>query len=87
MKNTIKVSGFESGFKVVALRKKRKRGVLAKGVDNRKIAAEAFGTHSWGSETGDTTESESINMEEECLIEKTSVDYGESGAFAKGNPN
>ncbi|KAG9295248.1 hypothetical protein G9A89_000071 [Geosiphon pyriformis] len=66
MKKTIKVSGSESGFKVVVSRKKKKRGVLAE---------------------SDTTESESIDMEEECLVEETSVDYDKSGAFAEGDPN
>ncbi|KAG9306315.1 hypothetical protein G9A89_018198 [Geosiphon pyriformis] len=72
MKKTAKVSGSESGFKVVASRKKRKRGVLAEGVDNGRVAAEVPGVCSWGSETGNTTESESIDMEEECLVEETS---------------
>ncbi|KAG9284716.1 hypothetical protein G9A89_002601 [Geosiphon pyriformis] len=66
MKKTIKVSGSESGFKVVALNKKKKEGVLAE---------------------SNTTESESIDMEEECLVEETSVDYGESGAFMEEDPN
>ncbi|KAG9286721.1 hypothetical protein G9A89_012271 [Geosiphon pyriformis] len=64
-----------------------KEGVLAEGVDNRRVATEAPGTRSWGSETGDTTESKSIDMEKECLVEETSVDYDESGAFAEGDPN
>ncbi|KAG9297239.1 hypothetical protein G9A89_015490 [Geosiphon pyriformis] len=38
-----------------------------------------------GSKTGDTTESKSVNMEEECLVEKTSFDYGKSGALAGGD--
>ncbi|KAG9290569.1 hypothetical protein G9A89_020939 [Geosiphon pyriformis] len=70
MKKTTKVSGSESGFKVVVSKKKRKGGVLAE-----------------GSETDDTTESESIDMEKKYLVEKTSVDYGESGAFTEGDPN
>ncbi|KAG9300732.1 hypothetical protein G9A89_023530 [Geosiphon pyriformis] len=78
MKKTIKVSGFEGGFKAVVSRKKRKGGVLAEGIDNREVAAKA---------PSDTTESESIDMEEECLVEETSVDYSENGAFAEGNPN
>ncbi|KAG9301143.1 hypothetical protein G9A89_012526 [Geosiphon pyriformis] len=76
MKKTIKVSGSESGFKTVALRKKRKKDVLAEGIDNRRVAAETSGARLWGSETGDITESKSIDMEEECLVEETSVDYG-----------
>ncbi|KAG9285561.1 hypothetical protein G9A89_006549 [Geosiphon pyriformis] len=87
MKKTAKVSGSESGFKVVASRKKRKGGVLAEGVDNGKIAAEVPGVCSWGSETDNTTESESIDMKEECLVKKTSVDYNDDGPFAEGNPD
>ncbi|KAG9305299.1 hypothetical protein G9A89_007794, partial [Geosiphon pyriformis] len=87
MKKTIKVSGSEYGFKVVVLRKKRKEGVLAESIDNRRVAAEASGAHSWSSETGDTTESESIDMKKECLVKKTSVDYGENGAFTEEDPN
>ncbi|KAG9293805.1 hypothetical protein G9A89_019143 [Geosiphon pyriformis] len=87
MKKIIKISGSESGFKVVVLRKKRKRGVLAKGIDNRRVAAEALNACSWGSETGNTTESKSIDIEKECLVEETSVNYGKNDAFAEGDPN
>ncbi|KAG9291677.1 hypothetical protein G9A89_022096 [Geosiphon pyriformis] len=76
-----------SGFKMVASRKKRKGGVLIEGINNREVAAKAPGACSWSSETDDTTESESIDMEEKCLVEKTSVDYSESSAFAEGDPN
>ncbi|KAG9307029.1 hypothetical protein G9A89_003080 [Geosiphon pyriformis] len=85
IKKTAKVSGSESGFKAVASRKKRKGGVLAEGVDNGRVVAEVPGVCSWGLETGDTTESESVDMEEECLVEKTSFDYGEGGALAGGD--
>ncbi|KAG9301260.1 hypothetical protein G9A89_012643 [Geosiphon pyriformis] len=87
IKKTIKVSGSENSFKAVVSRKKRKEGVLVEGIDNRGVAAEAPGAHSWSSETGDTTESESIDIKKECLVEETSVDYGESGAFTEGDPN
>ncbi|KAG9301356.1 hypothetical protein G9A89_018028 [Geosiphon pyriformis] len=87
MKKTTKVSGFEDGFKTVVSRKKRKGGVLAKSVDNREVADKVLGNCSWSSEAGDTTKSESINMEEKCLVEETSVDYGENGAFAEGDPD
>ncbi|KAG9296199.1 hypothetical protein G9A89_014791 [Geosiphon pyriformis] len=77
IKKTVKVSGSESGFKAVASKKKRKRGALAESVDNKGVAAEVPGVCSWGSETGDTTESESVDMKEECLVEETSFDYNE----------
>ncbi|KAG9286980.1 hypothetical protein G9A89_001218 [Geosiphon pyriformis] len=82
IKKTAKVSGSESGFKAVTSRKKRKEGVLTEGVDNGRVAAEVSGICLWSSETGDTTESESIDMEEECLVEETSFDYSEGGALA-----
>ncbi|KAG9284890.1 hypothetical protein G9A89_003813 [Geosiphon pyriformis] len=40
-----------------------------------------------GSETGNTTKSESIDMEKECLIEETSFDYGKGGALAEKDLN
>ncbi|KAG9298408.1 hypothetical protein G9A89_000407 [Geosiphon pyriformis] len=85
MKKTAKVSGSESGFKAVVSRKKRKGGALAEGVGNRGVAAEVPGGCSWSSETGNTIESESVDMEEECLVEETSFNYGEGGALAGGN--
>ncbi|KAG9304408.1 hypothetical protein G9A89_019970 [Geosiphon pyriformis] len=86
IKKTIKVSGSECDFKAVES-KKRKRGVLAEGIDNKGVAAEALGACSWSSETGDTIEFESIDMEEECLVKETRVDYDESGVFAERDPN
>ncbi|KAG9298740.1 hypothetical protein G9A89_012808 [Geosiphon pyriformis] len=85
MKKTAKVSGSESGFKIVVSRKKRKGGALAESVGNRGVAAKVPGGCSWNSETEDTTESESVDIEEECLVEKTSFDYGEGGALAGGD--
>ncbi|KAG9295443.1 hypothetical protein G9A89_013472 [Geosiphon pyriformis] len=87
MKKATKVFGSESGFKTIASRKKRKSSVLAKSVDNSKVADKALGNCSWDSEAGNTTESESIDMEEECLVEETSVDYGENSAFAEEDPD
>ncbi|KAG9286189.1 hypothetical protein G9A89_014175 [Geosiphon pyriformis] len=82
MKKTIKVSGSESDFKAVASRKKRKEGALTEGVDDKGVATEVPSICSWGSETGNTNESESVDMEEEYLVEKTSFDYGEDSALA-----
>ncbi|KAG9301946.1 hypothetical protein G9A89_020990 [Geosiphon pyriformis] len=87
MKKATKVFGSEGSFKTVASRKKRKGGVLAESVDNSEVADKALGNCLWGSEAGDTTESESIDMEEECLVEETSVDYGENNAFAEEDPD
>ncbi|KAG9292362.1 hypothetical protein G9A89_015232 [Geosiphon pyriformis] len=87
MKKATKVSGSEGGFKTVTSKKKRKGGVLAESVNNSVVADKALGNRSWDSETGDTTKSESIDMEEKCLVEEISVDYGEDGAFAGGDPD
>ncbi|KAG9298555.1 hypothetical protein G9A89_018914 [Geosiphon pyriformis] len=38
-----------------------------------------------GSKTGDTTESNSMNMEKKCLVEETSFDYGDGGALTGEN--
>ncbi|KAG9288920.1 hypothetical protein G9A89_019542 [Geosiphon pyriformis] len=77
----VKSSGSEGGFKTVLLRKKRRGGVLKDNTGADKGSAKVQSGHSWGSETGDTTESDSVDMEEECLVEKTSFDYGEGGAL------
>ncbi|KAG9289178.1 hypothetical protein G9A89_022487 [Geosiphon pyriformis] len=87
MKKTIKASSSKSGFKAVASRKKRKSSVLKESIDNKRVAAKALSACSWSSETGDTMKSESIDMEEECLIEETSIDYDDSGTFTEGNPD
>ncbi|KAG9291659.1 hypothetical protein G9A89_022078 [Geosiphon pyriformis] len=42
---------------------------------------------SWEFETDDTTEFNSVNMEEECFVEKTSVNYGERSLFNEGDSN
>ncbi|KAG9289845.1 hypothetical protein G9A89_015425 [Geosiphon pyriformis] len=87
MKKTIKVSDFEGGFKTVALRKKRKEGVLKECIDDKGLVDKASSACLWSSETDNTMESESIDIEEECLVEETSVDYGESSAFAERDPD
>ncbi|KAG9305871.1 hypothetical protein G9A89_016523 [Geosiphon pyriformis] len=77
MKKVVKDSGSGGGFKPVLSKKKRKSITLEKGIGSKGVSTEVPRNHSWGSETGDTTKSESIDMEEECLIEETSFDYGE----------
>ncbi|KAG9294988.1 hypothetical protein G9A89_017782 [Geosiphon pyriformis] len=81
MKEVAKNSGADSGFRPVLSRKKRKGGVLAENVLVKRDVIETIGNHSQISESGDTTKSESIDMEEECLVEETSINYGESDAF------
>ncbi|KAG9299722.1 hypothetical protein G9A89_013082 [Geosiphon pyriformis] len=74
---------FNIGVKSAESRKKRRGGVLEDNIGNKKFAAAKVSSgHSWGSETGDTIESDSVDMEEECLVEETSFDYRDGGAFA-----
>ncbi|KAG9305170.1 hypothetical protein G9A89_010678 [Geosiphon pyriformis] len=81
MKKTVESSGSVNGFKAVLSRKKRRDSVFEDNVSAKKGSAKMQSGHSWDSETGDTTESDSVDMEEECLVEETSFDYGVSGAL------
>ncbi|KAG9297449.1 hypothetical protein G9A89_020850 [Geosiphon pyriformis] len=67
MKKIAKDSGASGDFKPVLSKKKRKDISLEESID---------------SETGDTTESESIDIEEKCLVKETSFDYGENENIA-----
>ncbi|KAG9305335.1 hypothetical protein G9A89_007830 [Geosiphon pyriformis] len=66
MKKIANNSGSGESFRLVLSRKKRKGDALKE--DN--------------SETGDITESDSINMKKECLVKETSFDYGEGNVLA-----
>ncbi|KAG9290235.1 hypothetical protein G9A89_022211 [Geosiphon pyriformis] len=85
MKKATTNSGSDGGFKSVLSRKKRKNVALEESVSEKKVPTKITGGCSWNSETGNTTESESIDIEEECLVEETSFDYGESGTIANGD--
>ncbi|KAG9285430.1 hypothetical protein G9A89_010905 [Geosiphon pyriformis] len=87
MKEVAKNSGAGGGFRPVLSRKKRKGGVLTKSVLVRRSVVETTGNHSRHSETSDTTESESVDIEEKCLIEETSIDYDEKDVFDGGDLN
>ncbi|KAG9299044.1 hypothetical protein G9A89_020357 [Geosiphon pyriformis] len=87
MKEVARNSGAGGGFRPVLSRKKRKSGVLAKSVLVEGGVVKTTGNLSHHSETGNTIESESVNIEEECLIEKTSIDYGERNVFEGGDSN
>ncbi|KAG9291371.1 hypothetical protein G9A89_003475 [Geosiphon pyriformis] len=76
MKKSAKGFSANTVSKNIAFRKKRKSGVLKDVVGG-----------SWGFETGDTTESNSVDMEKEFLIEETSVDYGEDDLLEGKNIN
>ncbi|KAG9296033.1 hypothetical protein G9A89_011885 [Geosiphon pyriformis] len=62
-------SGFNIGVKSAESRKKRKGGALEDNIRNRKFVTAK------SAKTGDTTESDSVDIEEECLVEETSFDY------------
>ncbi|KAG9295414.1 hypothetical protein G9A89_013443 [Geosiphon pyriformis] len=76
MKESAKGFSADTVSKDIVSRKKRKGGVLKNGAAQKMVGG------FWGSEAGDTTKSNSVDMKEEFLIEKTSVDYGE-GDFLK----
>ncbi|KAG9291331.1 hypothetical protein G9A89_003983 [Geosiphon pyriformis] len=75
---TTKVSGFSGGFRPVFLRKKERSGILEDDSGGKSIGLKVQNNCSWGSETGDTTKSESIDMKKKFLVKETSFDYGES---------
>ncbi|KAG9290694.1 hypothetical protein G9A89_011657 [Geosiphon pyriformis] len=85
MKKTVESSGSVSGFKAVLSRKKRRGSVLKDNAGAKEGSAKVQSGHSWSLETGDTTESDSVDMEEECLVEETSFNYGEGGALVDGD--
>ncbi|KAG9291445.1 hypothetical protein G9A89_021864 [Geosiphon pyriformis] len=87
MKKSVKGFSVDTVSKDVASRKKRKRGVLKNGVVYNMVLPGKPVGGSWGSEAGNTTESDSVNMEEEFWVEKTSVNYGEGDVFERKNNN
>ncbi|KAG9305136.1 hypothetical protein G9A89_002593 [Geosiphon pyriformis] len=82
IKKIAKESAADGNFKPVLLKKKRKDVALKESIGGRKVSIKVPSGHSWGSETGDTTKSESIDMKEKCLVEETSFDYSKSRTFA-----
>ncbi|KAG9289005.1 hypothetical protein G9A89_015554 [Geosiphon pyriformis] len=85
IKKAAKVSGSSDGFRLVLLRKKRRGAILEDDSGSENVGLKVQSNCSWGSETGNITESESIDMEEKCLVEKISFNYGKSGALAGGD--
>ncbi|KAG9295343.1 hypothetical protein G9A89_013372 [Geosiphon pyriformis] len=83
---SIMESGFNIGVKPAESRKKRRGGALKNNIENRKFAAAKTPSgHSWSSETGDITESDSVNIKKEFLVEETSFDYREGDVLTGGN--
>ncbi|KAG9296562.1 hypothetical protein G9A89_015154 [Geosiphon pyriformis] len=68
MKKAAKVFSSSDGFKSVFSRKKRRGGILKNESGNKNVSSKAQNF-------------ESIDMEKKCLVEKTSFDYGKSGAL------
>ncbi|KAG9301119.1 hypothetical protein G9A89_012502 [Geosiphon pyriformis] len=87
MKKAIKDSGSNDGYRPVLPRKKRRGGILENSSSGGNIGSVIQNSRLWSSETGNTTKSESIDMEEKCLVEETSFNYGESGVLALKNSN
>ncbi|KAG9288689.1 hypothetical protein G9A89_004308 [Geosiphon pyriformis] len=51
------------------------------------IGPKVQNSHSWDSETGNTTKSNSIDMEKECLVQETSFDYGKNSTIVGEDSN
>ncbi|KAG9284350.1 hypothetical protein G9A89_023607 [Geosiphon pyriformis] len=77
MKKSVKDFSVNIVSKNVASRKKRKGGVLKDSIVRDMVLPGNSVGSSWGSEAGDTTEFDSVDMKKEFLIEETSVNYGE----------
>ncbi|KAG9307666.1 hypothetical protein G9A89_023231 [Geosiphon pyriformis] len=87
MKKSVKDFSKNTVSKDVASKKKRKGGVLKDSVVHGMILSDQPVGGSWGSEAGDTTESDSIDIEGKFLIKKTSVDYGERDVLEEIDSN
>ncbi|KAG9291780.1 hypothetical protein G9A89_012065 [Geosiphon pyriformis] len=81
----VKGFGMDTVSKDVASRKKRKEDVLKDSIIYDMVLSGKPVSSSWGSEAGDTTKSNSVDMEEKFLIEETSVDYGKGDALEEKN--
>ncbi|KAG9291126.1 hypothetical protein G9A89_012998 [Geosiphon pyriformis] len=87
IKKVIKDSDSGGGFKLILLRKKKKGSILEKSVENKEKSTKVPSGHLWSSKTGNTTKSNSIDMEEKCLVEETSFNYSKNSVFANKDPN
>ncbi|KAG9290045.1 hypothetical protein G9A89_010351 [Geosiphon pyriformis] len=76
------VNSEKSVKKDIASRKKKKGGGL-----KNSIASELVLSDKAGFEAGNTTEFDSIDIKEKCLIKETNVDYGERSLFMEDNSN
>ncbi|KAG9283980.1 hypothetical protein G9A89_005487 [Geosiphon pyriformis] len=87
MKKSAKDFSADTVSKDIASRKKRKGGVLKNGAAQKMVVSDKVVGGSWESEAGNTTESDSVNIEKDFLIEETSVDYRESDLLERRNIN
>ncbi|KAG9287536.1 hypothetical protein G9A89_019597 [Geosiphon pyriformis] len=87
MKKSVKGFSVDTVSKDVVSRKKRKGGVLKDSiVHNMVLPSKPVGS-SWRSKAGDTTKSDSVDMEEEFLIEETNLNYGEGDVLEGKDSN
>ncbi|KAG9299592.1 hypothetical protein G9A89_020763 [Geosiphon pyriformis] len=77
IKKSVKGFSEDTVSKNIAFRKKRKGGVLKDSVVHGMVLPDQPVGGSWGFEAGDTTKSDSVDMEGEFLIEETSINYEE----------
>ncbi|KAG9290192.1 hypothetical protein G9A89_022168 [Geosiphon pyriformis] len=77
IKKSAKGFSADTVSKDIASRKKKKGGVLKDGAAQKMVVFDKMVGSSWRSETGDINESDNMDIKEEFLIEKTSVDYDE----------
>ncbi|KAG9288614.1 hypothetical protein G9A89_006715 [Geosiphon pyriformis] len=91
MKKSVKgfglVNSKKSIEKNIAFRKKKKDSVLKNSIASKLILSNKAVGNSWESEAGNTTKSNSVDIEEKCLVKKTSVNYGKKSLFIEGNSN
>ncbi|KAG9289479.1 hypothetical protein G9A89_008040 [Geosiphon pyriformis] len=66
---------------------KKKSGVLKDSAANKLVLSKKAVGGSWGFEVSNTTKSDSVDIKKECLVEKTSVEYGEKSLFMEDNSN
>ncbi|KAG9302142.1 hypothetical protein G9A89_020576 [Geosiphon pyriformis] len=71
MKKSAKDFSADTVSKDVASRKKKKGGVLKDSAAQKMVLSNKVVGGSWGSEAGNTIESDSMDMKEEFLVEKT----------------
>ncbi|KAG9293141.1 hypothetical protein G9A89_010478 [Geosiphon pyriformis] len=83
MNKFVKSSGSDISSKNVVYRKKRKSGVLKDNTIKEVVLAKKKVVGFWGSNTSNITKLNSIDMKEEFLMKKTSIDYDQAVVLKK----